>query len=254
MPNTHILIGNGPNKVIALHGWFGHAGGWGAFPEYLDRVHQTYAFMDCRGYGGMRGKGGPYTMEQVARDAVELADHLGWKRFSLIGHSMSGVAIQLVWLAVPERVRSLVAITPVPASGAGLDESGWQLFTAAGNDPAARRTIIDFTTGGRLSGTWLDRMVASSREHSDDEAVAGYMPSWAKANFVDRLGPLTIPMLILPGEYDPALGEKTCRATWMHDYPTAELEVVRNAGHYPMDETPVFLATRIEKFLANVPK
>jgi pimeloyl-ACP methyl ester carboxylesterase len=254
MPNTHVLVGDGPHKVIALHGWFGHANGWGPFAEVLDPSRFGYAFMDARGYGGMRGRGGPYTMDQVAADAVALADHLGWKRFSLIGHSMSGVAIQLAWLAVPERVRSLVAITPVPASGAGLDEQSWGLFTAAGSDPAARRAIIDFTTGNRLSAAWLDAMVASTREHSDDAAVAGYMPSWAKASFVDRLRPLTCPLLVFAGEHDAALSEAACRATWMQHHPAAQLDVVRNAGHYPMDETPVYLATRIETFLAAAPE
>ncbi|MGH8112895.1 MAG: alpha/beta fold hydrolase, partial [Rhodanobacteraceae bacterium] len=66
MPNTHLLIGNGPHKVIALHGWYGHARGWGSFAQNLDGTQFSYAFMDCRGYGGMRGSGGPYTMEQVA--------------------------------------------------------------------------------------------------------------------------------------------------------------------------------------------
>ena len=35
-------------------------------------------------------------------------------------------------------------------------------------------------------------------------------------------------------------------------YPQAQLHVLRNAGHYPMDETPVILATEIERFLAGV--
>ena len=253
MPNTHQIIGNGPHKVIALHGWFGHAKGWGPFPQQLNGKDFSYAFMDQRGYGGMKGSGGPYTVEQIAQDALALADALGWQRFSLIGHSMGGVAIQQVLAAAPERVRALVAMTPVPASGGGLDEQGWQLFAAAGSDPAARRTILDFTSGSRLTGTWLDAMVASTQANSDDEAVAGYMPSWAKANFVDRIQGQKLPVLVIPGEHDPALSEAVCRATWLQHYPQAQLEVMANAGHYPMDETPIILATTVEKFLAGVP-
>ena len=43
------------------------------------------------------------------------------------------------------------------------------------------------------------------------------------------------------------------RATWMRHYPKAQLQVVANAGHYPMDETPIILATLVERFLAGVP-
>lgn len=253
MCNTHLLIGSGPHKVVALHGWYGHARGWGSFAQNLDGRHFNYAFMDARGYGGMRGSGGPYTMEQIAADALALADDLDWQRFSLLGHSMGGVAIQHVLLSAPERVRALVAITPVSAAGAGIDEQSWPLFASAGSDPNARRTIIDFTTGNRLTGVWLDGMVASSRANSDDEAVADYMPSFAKADFVARVSGQTVPVLVVAGEHDAALGEAYCRATWLQHYPHAQLEVIRNAGHYPMDEAPVILATTVEKFLAGVP-
>ena len=252
MPNTHLLVGHGPHKVIALHGWFGHAKAWGPFPQHLNGQDFSYAFMDQRGYGGMKGSGGPYTVEQIAQDALALADALGWQRFSLIGHSMGGVSIQRVLLAAPERVRALVAITPVPASGAALDEASWGLFSAAGGDPGARRTIIDFATGSRLTGAWLDAMVASTQAHADDEAVAGYMPSWAKANFADQIRGQAVPVLVVPGEHDPALSEAACRATWMQDYPHAQLTVMADAGHYPMDETPIILATTVERFLRDV--
>ena len=253
MPNTHLVIGHGPHHVIALHGWFGHANGWGPFAQHLDRQRFSYAFMDQRGYGGMRGSGGPYTVEQIAQDALALADALGWQRFSLIGHSMGGSAIQQVLAAAPERVRALVGVTPVSAAGVPFDEQGWQLFSGAGSDPAARRGIIDFTTGNRLCAAWLDAMVASTEAHSDAEAVAGYLPSWARTAFVDRVQGRSLPVLVLAGEHDPALGEAACRASWLQHYPQAELQVLPNAGHYPMDETPVWLATVIERFLAGVP-
>jgi pimeloyl-ACP methyl ester carboxylesterase len=203
MPNTHLLIGSGALKVIALHGWFGHAHGWGPFTQHLNGRDFGYAFMDQRGYGGMRGSGGPYTMEQIAQDALALADHLGWRRFSLIGHSMGGSAIQQVLAAAPERVRALVGVTPVSAAGVPFDEQGWGLFTAAGHDAQARRTIIDFTTGSRLTGTWLDAMVASTQKHSDDEAVAGYLTSWAKTAFVEKSRASACPCWCCPASTTP---------------------------------------------------
>jgi pimeloyl-ACP methyl ester carboxylesterase len=253
MVNTHSIVGDGAHKVIGLHGWFGHAHGWGPFARHLDGDEFTYALMDARGYGGMRSSGGPYTMEQVAQDALALADDLGWQRFSLLGHSMSGVAIQQVLVAAPERVRALAAVTPVSAAGVPFDEQGWQLFSSAGSDPRARRTIIDMTTGNRLTGTWLDAIVADNQANADDEAIDAYLQSWSSASFVDKVADKTLPVLVLPGEHDPALGEDACRATWMQHYPHAQLEVIHNAGHYPMDEAPIILATKVENFLADAP-
>ncbi len=39
------------------------------------------------------------------------------------------------------------------------------------------------------------------------------------------------------------------RQTYLALLPNAELEVLGNAGHYPMFETPVALATAMEEFL-----
>ena len=218
----------------------------------LDTQHFSYAFMDYRGYGARKGSGGPYTIAQIAHDALALADHLGWQRFSLVGHSMGGLAIQQVLADAPDRVQALVGITPVPAGGVPFDDAGWAFFSSAARDPAARKGIIDLTTGNRLTGVWLDAMVKSSLAHSDVEAFDAYLTAWAKTNILEHVQGKTLPVLVVAGENDPALGPETCKATWLQHYPNARLDVMSNAGHYPMDETPVALATVVEKFLREV--
>jgi pimeloyl-ACP methyl ester carboxylesterase len=183
MPNTAQIVGSGPNKVICLNGWFGHARGWGPLMHSLDTQHFNYAFMDYRGYGARKGSGGPYTIAQIGHDVLALADHLGWQRFSLVGHSMGGLGIQQVLADAPARVQALVGITPVPASGVPFDDAGWAFFSSAARDAAARKGIIDLTTGNRLTGVWLDAMVKSSLTHSDVEAFDAYLTAWARTSF-----------------------------------------------------------------------
>ncbi len=244
-------LGNGPRKVICLNGWFGHAGNWGPFVNSLNREAFTYAFMDYRGYGMRRGSGGPWTMAQIAADALAVADDLGWQTFSLIGHSMGGMAIQRVLAEAPTRVRALVGISPVPAGGVPFDDQGWALFSSAAQDPTARRMIIDLTTGNRLSATWLDAMTAASVASADEAAFAAYLEAWARTSFTERIRGLEVPVLVIAGEHDPALGADTCRATWLADYPKATLQIMANAGHYATEETPVALATAVENFLSQ---
>ena len=249
MGNTVIAIGTGPRKVLALHGWFGSAENWGPWMEVLDTQRFTYVFMDYRGYGGSQHLKGDFTLEEIAADALATADRLGWKRFSLVGHSMGGAAIQHVLAKAPQRVQALVGITPVPVSGVPFDAQGRQLFDSAARDPQARRGILDFSTGNRLSSRWLDAMLARSLQGSTVDAFAAYLPAWADTDISDRLKNASVPVKVIVGEHDPALTEAFMRDTWLRLYPHAQIEVMRNAGHYPMDETPVALATSVEQFL-----
>ena len=251
MANAHQRIGNGDHGIIALNGWFGHAGDWGPMTASIDTQAYSWAFMDQRGYGEMKDAAGPFTIEQSARDALALADELGWARFSLVGHSMGGSAVQKVLALAPQRVRALVGITPVPANGVPFDEDGWGFFSAAANDLGTRRAIIDLTTGNRLSGTWLDHMTASSAANSTPEAFGDYLTAWAKTDFLSEVQGTDTPVLVIPGEHDPALGAATMAQTWLTHYPNIAMEVMSNAGHYPMFETPVALITAIEAFLAK---
>jgi pimeloyl-ACP methyl ester carboxylesterase len=255
--NSHHVLGTGPRRVIALSGWFGSARGWGPFTDYLDREAFSYAFMDYRGYGGDRGVTGEYTIAEIAGDVLNLANELGWSTFSLLAHSMGGIVAERVAADAPERVERIAGLNAVPASGCEFDEAGWALFEGAAGNPENRRTIIDFTTGNRLSGVWLDQMVRYSLETSDRAAFAAYLPAWARTDFhaeIDGNPRLAhIPVKVIAGAHDPALDAAMMSDTWLKWHQGAELEVIADAGHYPMFETPVWLATTVERFLRGRP-
>ncbi|AGL15764.1 alpha/beta hydrolase fold protein [Actinoplanes sp. N902-109] len=235
--------------VLALHGWFGSADGWGYLPGLVDGVKQTWAFLDYRGYGSRRDVPGEYTMAEISADALALADELGWDRFAVVGHSMGGAAAQHVLADAPGRVTHLVGISPVPASGVPFDEQGWTLFSGAATDPAARKTILDMTTGNRLSSRWLDAMVQASLGASTVAAFGAYLPAWSRTDISDRIMGNPVPALAIVGERDPAIHAGVMEATWMAAYPNARLEAIADAGHYAMYETPVLLSSLLDSFL-----
>jgi pimeloyl-ACP methyl ester carboxylesterase len=247
----HELKGSGPEGVIVLHGWFGDHTAFAPMFPYLDSDTFTYAFLDYRGYGASRDMDGEHTMSEIASDAIELADHLGWKRFHVVGHSMGGMAMQRTAIDANGRVKCGVAITPVPASGVPLDEDGQALFGGAPDNDENRRAIIDFTTGGRNSGIWLDYKVARSRETTTRDAFADYLVAWTQTNFMEEVKGLELPVLVLYGEFDQALTKDAMEQTYMAWLPNAELKMIGNAGHYPMDEAPVNLATSMEAFMRD---
>jgi pimeloyl-ACP methyl ester carboxylesterase len=246
-----VILGSGGHHVVAVHGWFGSAEGWGSLPQYLDGSAHTYAFMDLRGYGARRDVPGKFTVAEAAGDVLALADELGWDQFSVIGHSMGGKIGHQVLLQAPSRVRRLVGINPVPAAATPMDARTQVLFDGAASVPDNRAAIIDFTTGSKLTKTFISQVVAHSLESSAVEAFGAYLWMWAKEDFSAHV-PSTgsgVPVKVIVGETDPALSAEVMRQTWLVYFPGAELEVMANAGHYPMFETPVALATSIERFL-----
>lgn len=252
MAGSYVSVGTGDQHVLAVHGWFGSSRGWGPLPGFLDGSSYTYVFPDLRGYGDRRDTGGQFTMEEAAGDAIAVADDLGWDRFSVIGHSMGGKVAHQVLLQAPDRVDKLIGLNPVPAAEVPFDPQGWELFSGAAANAGNRAAIIDFTTGGKLTATFIQHVVQHSLDHSDVKAFGAYLQAWAKSDFSDQVKPDTAtPVKVIVGETDPALSAAVMEQTWLVYFPGAELTVLANAGHYPMFETPVALATSIEEFLGR---
>ncbi|MFJ9583639.1 alpha/beta fold hydrolase [Streptomyces acidicola] len=249
----HEVHGDGTHKVFAVHGWFADRSAYAAVLPDLDRASFQYALVDLRGYGRAKDAVGAFTTTEAAVDLVVLADRLGWERFSVVGHSMGGAVAQRLLAVAPHRLRRVVGVSPVPASGLALPPDQWQLFADAADKPENRRAIIDVTTGGRRPGAWLDRMVDRSLTCSDAKAFRAWLDSWAGEDFHSQVEGAGVPALAVTGGLDPALSAELMRQTWMRWYARGELFEVPWAGHYAMDEAPLDLVRAVEDFLRADP-
>jgi len=171
----YLTVGSGDHHVLAVHGWFGSARGWGSFPYFIDRSAYTYAFMNLRGYGDRMRVGGAFTMDEAADDALAVANELGWDRFSVVGHAMGGKVAHQVLLQAPHRVRKLVGLNPVPAGVMPMDSESWALFSGAPDNPQNRAAIVDFTTGNKLTRTFINQVVQHSMDNSTVQAFGTYL-------------------------------------------------------------------------------
>jgi pimeloyl-ACP methyl ester carboxylesterase len=161
------------------------------------------------------------------------------------------VAHQML-LQAPDRVDKLVGLNPVPANAVPMDEQGWELFSGAAANAGNRAAIIDFTTGSKLTATFINHVVRHSLENSNQAAFAAYLQAWAKTDFSGKAQPDTsTPVKVIVGVNDPALSADVMEQTWLVCFPEAEMTILPDAGHYPMFESPVSLATSIEEFLGR---
>jgi pimeloyl-ACP methyl ester carboxylesterase len=253
----HSVYGQGEEKVMVFHDWMGDAANYEPLIPYLDPVSYTYVFVDIRGYGKSRHLAGAYSAEEVTADAFRLANTLGWKRFHVIGHSMTGMVVQR--MAVDDRIsgtkrlKSVIAITPVSADGYPADEGTKKfLWDLIGTRNLSEQGFFALT-GQRLSPAWGRVKTNRHFQTSTEDALKGYYRMWLETDFSAeaRKAKVETPFLVIGGRQDlPGFQEAHLRKTFGVLYPNVAFSFITDAGHYPMHETPVYLASLIEKYLA----
>lgn len=244
------VIGRGPHRAIVLNDWLCDTTTWDPTRPYLDRDRLTWAFADLRGYGRSRGQRGAFTVEEAATDVVALADHLGWERFTIIGHSMSTlVALQLAQ-ARPDRIDRVLLVTPPPPTGFGYDDATHAALRAVGLGDDARRTkALDLMIGARLGAAWIRFKLERWRATSDPDAVAAYVAMFGVRGLPDRSSPITRPVLAITGEHDaPPMRRDAAERSLGSLCPELTMASITESGHYPMQETPPLFVSIVERF------
>jgi len=227
--------------------------GW--FPQFqaLAQRYDVISF-DNRGVGETVASD-PWTLQDMANDAVALADAMGYETFHLAGISMGGMISQQIALDHPERLRSLTLISTTP--GGPEAEAMTPEFGAAMAipDPAERmRTTTELTFGRkfRTEHPEMIDLIINAMSSGDANvsmlggadmgagffgqimAVTGWMAAGGAAA---RLKEIDIPTLVMHGGDDLLLpirnGEILAR-----DIPGASSRFWPEAGHALNAEKP----------------
>jgi pimeloyl-ACP methyl ester carboxylesterase len=183
----------------------------------------------------------PYTVSDMAADAVAVLDALGWESAHLFGTSMGGMIAQTVAIEHPHRVRSLTSVMSTPSPRIGRPTLGAVGALAARQastaDEAAERIIRTFRViGGRgypVDEKWLRAYArqAFARGHDPAGGRRQLAAINASASRVPGLRGLRMPTLVVHGEADPLVRPAAGRAT-AAAVPGARLRTFPGMGHY----------------------
>jgi len=236
--------------VLLMHGLGYTREGWGPLRELLARRYRVLSY-DNRGIGESEIPPGPYTVHDLAADALQVLDQAGVERAHVLGTSLGGMASQLLAAEQQDRVDRLVlaGTTPGGAAAFPLPQQTLALMAEAPTLPpevALRRFVENALSPG---STFVDEVCAYRQAHPPDpagwaaQAAAGM--GWA-AN--GRLARIAAPTLVVAGTADAVVDPRN--AELLTDaIPGARLELIEGGGHLLFWERAEEFASIVERFL-----
>lgn len=198
--------------------------------------------IDLSGHGKSEKMEGDLSIEEhFAEEVSSLVKHLGLNDFVLVAHSMGGgVAMAYTLKEAVVKPRGLVLVDT--SSDLDLTKLGVGLAkdTIENHIRLFKKEYFDEIT---------DVKKAESRLLSaNPQVMIRDLAACNSFDITDKLGLIDIPTFVIVGENDdvisPAIAKKLETAL-----PRADLAVVKNADHTPMQEQPVMFNILLRKFV-----
>ena len=160
---------------------------------------------DTRGHGASSAPQGPYSIDQLGQDVVNLLDHLNVEKATFCGISMGGLTGQ--WLAIhrPERFNQVVVCNSAAKIG---QEQAWNdravLVREQGLQPIASTAASRwFTEPFIQSNATVVNNLQNDLAAGSAEGYASCCEALAKADVREQLKDISVPVLVVAGQQDP---------------------------------------------------
>ena len=259
--NLYYEVEGAGEALVLIHGFLGNLRMWDFQAQALARSHRVVR-CDMRGFGRS-------TTEHVEfsywADVAALLDHAGVDRAHVVGQSFGGsIALDLA-LARPAQVATLTSV----AGGIGgyrpdldpqedgvpwtdmdrlWDEKEWgelaDLETRVWGDGWGQPT----TRLGRTLRDSIKGVVLSTYEAENEEGL----PQPLEPRAADRLGELTVPLLVMIGTLDEARSRATA-AHLVASVPGSRFVAVAGVGHMIQLEAPERVSEELRDFIQDHP-
>lgn len=265
--------GSGP-RLVCLPGGPGRAS---AYLEDLAGLteERTVVLLDTRGTGHSELPADPSSMrfDRLAADVEALRAELGEQQLDLLGHSAGCLVAQAYAAAHPDRVRSLVLVTPsdrlqggdrgdVAGIRAARSDEPWyaeaaEAQAALADAPPAQQQSLVRATRPFFYGRWDERTqahAATADRQSSKRAELGFGAGVQEVDvpgLLATLAGLDVPVLVVGGDRDALTGVASVRNV-AAAFPSATTVVLPRAGHFPWVDEPEAFRTAVSSFLSRV--
>ena len=249
---------------ILLHGFPEGAESWSRQVDSLAKAGFLAVAPDLRGYGLSDAPEGVenYSIDHLAEDVRAIITAFGRSAAHVAGHDWGAMVAWFFAGKYPEMTKTLTALSvPHPAALAAasrgdedqqarsryvglflmvgkaehvLAEDDYRrlrsMFAIGPNPDSVPRSVVDhFTRSVSRSG----RLTAALNYYRANLVAGG--GAWESAI---KVGPITMPTVLLWGDQDPALGRRAAEATAQHVEGEYSFKVLEGAGHWLQFERP----------------
>jgi len=207
---------------------------------------------DARGHGSSQVPTGPYTMQQLVDDVIQLWDALNIKQSHFIGLSMGGMTGVGVALHAPERIGKLLACDcrlDAPEFFRNMWDTRMHAIHTGGIEGVLSQTIGTWFTQTQLTeGGPLIEQVSNMIRRTQAQGYLACAAALKGLDYKQSLSELKVQTRFLVGDQDgphPPEMSELAKLT-----PKSELDIIENAAHLSSMEQPhAFNQAALEYFL-----
>ncbi|MCV3211043.1 alpha/beta hydrolase [Mesorhizobium sp. YC-39] len=248
--DTVVRVSGAGTPLVFVHGFTTTAEFW---REQIEAFSSRYRVIriNLPGHGASpRRKRRDYTVPAFAEDVLEVYRALEIGEAILVGLSMGGTVAQSFTLSHPERVRALVLVGAT-SHGLGEHVNADSVLTAIDElgVVTASQNVIQKSFGRAASAelvAFAKEEVAQTPDFVARQAIASLNASDSRL----RLGEIRVPTLVVVGNED-VITPPSESVILAEGIPDSQLEIVAEAGHFPMLEQPEVFNRVLDEFLVE---
>ncbi|OGP87239.1 MAG: hypothetical protein A2Y95_04745 [Deltaproteobacteria bacterium RBG_13_65_10] len=262
MPIAHVNdidiayeLGGAGDPLLMIMGFTGSRYHWVGFDNRMKLDFLTITF-DNRGVGKTSAPPGPYSVRQMAADAIGLLDAIGIDRAHVFGVSMGGMIAQEIALGHPERVRTLVLgcthfggseqILPLPHVFQKI------AVLEGKSTEQAVRDILSVNLTPEFMKKWpevVEDLVRYGLENRmKRHAFAAQVAVVSTHDTASRLGEVGAPTFVISGDQDELIPPQNSIEI-AGRIPQAQITFLPGAGHMFWVEQPEEAEFQIKRFI-----
>lgn len=253
--------GNGPIKLLAIHGLGSASSAWKLMQSKLDDRFELIT-IDLPGHGKSEVQATSFMTPEILAEMVHKSlINEGINRFHLVGNSLGGWVSLEMAAAFPDSVQSVTALAP---AGLWLKPRIRRNFQLSVNRYMAlitnfqiknliRLKIMRKIGFGSVSPRWSSLSIETCLDAAlAMKAAAGYFEIWdaTLGNRFDKPISSKIPVAVIFGDTDKTLPAKDCQERSL--VPNhAEWVILENTGHAPMWDNVDLVVNHLIKTVAH---